>query len=773
MKRFLFVTVLQQCAKVCALALLLSGYYAVAQPVSDYGFVRQNVVPVHSILGNNYLYPWAGGLNSCQFSAIDLNLDGIDDLFVFDRVGNRVVTFVNQGTPNLPDYVFDPSYAAKFPAISDWVRLADYNCDGKMDIFCYGYGGITVYENVSTAAGGLSFEWKVNQLLSYIFGSYSNIFVYPVDYPIVKDMDGDGDLDILNFFIGGSFLNFHKNLSMEKYGSCDSLDYKMTVFCWGKMKENDTSNGVILDVPCPFKNCNAPAPVVMEDEKSIEHIGSTLLALDLNNDSVQDILVGDNAFSTIIALINDGTKDSAHIASQIPVFPANTIPVKLNSFPAADYVDIDNDGRKDLLVSPFDPSYTISENRKSVWLYKNSGTTAAPIFNFQQNDFLQEEMIDVGSDAMPVLYDVDNDGLTDLLIGNYGVYDSTWSQNGFLYSRYIAKLTLLKNTGTQANPAFAVVDTNFASVAQLKLVYAAPALADLDGDGDADMLLGGKDGKLIFFKNNAGPGVIPVYDPPLMNYQGLDVGDFSAPQLFDLNNDNKPDLIIGTQKGRIQYFRNTGTLSAPAFVLITDTLGGIDVNDPDLSNYGYAKPCFFRTTAGETRAFVGTLNHGVNYYKNIDANLSGTFVLESQNYLSMQDGAGTAVAYGFLNNDTLPDLILGNASGGLAYHQGLPPLPIGIDDQDPGNNFVFELFPNPAKQNFSIRWANPAFHGKLSVSITDLAGRVLLRRLDFDPQTDKIDLAGWRAGIYLVHGNTMEGDRAGAGFRCRKLILIP
>ena len=39
---------------------------------------------------NNQSIPnaWSGGLNSCQLSEIDLNLDGVKDLFVFERSGN-------------------------------------------------------------------------------------------------------------------------------------------------------------------------------------------------------------------------------------------------------------------------------------------------------------------------------------------------------------------------------------------------------------------------------------------------------------------------------------------------------------------------------------------------------------------------------------------------------------------------------------------------------------------------------------------------------------
>src|ERR1051326_6298663 len=68
------------------------------------GFTRQDSVRVYY---NNVLQPyaWAGGVNSPQFSEIDLNQDGILDLFVFDRTGNKIITFLNLGTPNQVSYV--------------------------------------------------------------------------------------------------------------------------------------------------------------------------------------------------------------------------------------------------------------------------------------------------------------------------------------------------------------------------------------------------------------------------------------------------------------------------------------------------------------------------------------------------------------------------------------------------------------------------------------------------------------------------------------------
>src|ERR1044071_2682797 len=77
-------------------------------------FVRQDSVPVfvNSVQLEN---PWAGGINSAQFSEIDLNQDGTMDLFVFDRAGNKITTYINNATPNQVDYSIAPQYITRFP----------------------------------------------------------------------------------------------------------------------------------------------------------------------------------------------------------------------------------------------------------------------------------------------------------------------------------------------------------------------------------------------------------------------------------------------------------------------------------------------------------------------------------------------------------------------------------------------------------------------------------------------------------------------------------
>ena len=96
-----------------------------------------NVIENNSILQN----AWAGGLNFCQFSEIDFNLDGNKDIFIFDRSGKNTINNGNRIVPMLyieetNEYVFAPEYVNNFPEnLENWVLLVDYNQDGKEDIF--------------------------------------------------------------------------------------------------------------------------------------------------------------------------------------------------------------------------------------------------------------------------------------------------------------------------------------------------------------------------------------------------------------------------------------------------------------------------------------------------------------------------------------------------------------------------------------------------------------------------------------------------------------
>lgn len=732
----------------CVISLLLSfNIITHGQTYHDFGFRKDFSVKVYDSTGSELPQPWVGGLNNCMFSAIDLNFDGIKDLFVFDRHGDMALTFINQGTPGEVDFQYAPDYQIKFPSLKEWVNLVDYNNDGLEDIFTYTTGGIRVYKNVSDTE--IRFKLEVSRIDSYYYNGYVNLFALVDDYPVFSDIDGDGDMDILNFFTLGKYVNYHKNLSMEKYSVCDSLDFILAHECWGYFEENETSNVVTLDIQCGFDN--GPTST---DSKRDRHSGSSLLALDLDGDQVKDLLLGDVDFATIIGLINGGTQDSAHMISQDTLYPSYSKPIELMSLPLCCYLDVDNDEKRDLLVSPFDPGLDRNENLNSVWYYKNTGTDDVPYFEFQKENLFQDEMIDVGGGAYPVMYDIDQDGLQDLFISNFGYLDSTYYSFGFLYLLYRSQVAYYANTGTEDEPAYRLVDDDFADIASLDITGAYPAFSDLDGDNDPDMLLGNEDGKLFFLENLAGPGNVPQYDKPQPNYQGIDVGYFSTPQLIDLNRDGLPDLVIGEQSGNLNYYENSGTLNNPVFTFITDSLGKVDVTNVNLSYYGYSVPCFFDLD-DDYRLFAGSEFGNIFYYKDIDDNIDGTFTLEDPNLLYIDEGWRTGVAVMNFNNDQYVDMLIGNYRGGVAMYKGVTPSPIGIHEQPEVIMESLHIFPNPAFDQMTVTGSRSAAVGSCSagkwIEIYDIFGKQVVE-VEMPPGQESItiDVSGYRNGFYMA-----------------------
>ena len=78
-----------------------------------------------------------GGLNSSQFSEIDLNLDGSN--IVFDRCGNKLSPYIN----NNGNFVYS-QYRNFFPKIENWILMDDYDCDGRNDIFTYSTAALSL-----------------------------------------------------------------------------------------------------------------------------------------------------------------------------------------------------------------------------------------------------------------------------------------------------------------------------------------------------------------------------------------------------------------------------------------------------------------------------------------------------------------------------------------------------------------------------------------------------------------------------------------------------
>ena len=656
---------------------------------------------------------WATGLNSAHIGNLDFNLDGKMDLFVFEPnqelneiTGDKIYPFINQGDST---YVFDPSYRQNFwddnVILERMAILRDYNCDGKMDIFTHDVRDrVTVYKNVSTNT--LKFE-LVTKILKTDTSDIPAGYWHPAeiywnweDVIAFDDVDGDGDMDILSIDFIGSYIEYHKNLSMEKYGNCDSLVFKIRNMCWGFFAED--FNVIKLNTCNPYGN--VPNPELRGkgssggNEKGSKHSNTSLLIIDLDGDGVKDLLAGDGIRTSLYAYYNGGGVNSSKIVSYDTVYPkVNRVNFIIYAIPF--YVDVDFDGKKDLIATVRNDNL---QDTNTVWIYKNTGSNTNPTFNLSTKSFLQDEMIDVGTKSKPVFFDYN----LDIIIGNFGYF------NKFDYpppDDYHSQLALYENVGQLQAPKFKLVDTDFGGLSDdtLDLQHKKrsmglhPTFGDLDGDSDEDMILGDYRGKLHYYEN------IPVngkadFHLASAELLGIDVGDYSTPQLFDLDNDGQLDLIIGERNGNLFYYKNISNGGNLDFQLMDDSLGNINIKEWwDLT--GFSAPFMFRDSMDEVKLLVGTKVGYVHLYDHIFTgdSLSTKFNLVETTYQNIWDGDYSTISGGDLNHDRALDFVLGNQSGGISLYTSQDSIYIPGVQQRTTAELHTRIYPNPANDKIT------------------------------------------------------------------------
>lgn len=681
---------------------------------------------------NTLAFPWAGGLNACQFGRLDLDGDGKKDLIAFDRHGNRLLCFLNKGATGQIDYAFAPEYAKFFPKLTDWAIFADYDGDGHEDIFTYskGWAGMKVFRNVS--AEQIGFECVAcPYLTSWQGGGAVNIISTNADYPAIADLDGDGDLDILTFGVLGTFIEKHRNLSMERFGHRDSLVFEKTDHCWGRVAESEENNTMYLDT-CLFGKS------LIVSENDFRHRGATFAVRDLTGNGLPDLLLADVDYPGLTFLKNGGTPDHALMVGQLTQFPEND-PVRLFSMPVPFFTDIDNDGVDDLLVSPFDPNPMACEGKESVRLYLNRGTDENPDFQLYTKSFLQDQMIDDGTGAFPVFADVDGDGLTDLIVGNIGDLDSTYYIYGSLQTHRTACLSLFKNVGSRQNPVFQLFDNDFSGLGQHELTGLVPAFGDLDGDGHSEMIVGSAEGKLLVF--DAGFNLL---DTDFLHFGKA----WSAPCLFDVDDDGFVDLIVGSADGKLAFYQGTGN---GGFVEATDFWGEVDVCDHAASYYGYSVPTVFKV-GEEVLLAVGSEQGKMFLFKDLQNNAFADVTDSWSHYVGTFDnrfGLRSAAALADLDGDGTMEMVVGNFSGGLQLINGDIAVNQGIDET---SEQFFEVYPIPASGSLTLSSQTPM----LTVRVFDVLGRVL-KDIPVHANGFEMFVGDLLPGVYLLEVQSVDG----------------
>jgi hypothetical protein len=718
--------------------------------------------------GYNLKFPFVGGFNTPQLSEADLNRDGILDLVVFDRSGNSLHTFLNHGTPNEVDYTYAPEYICYFPVMVDYVLMRDFNKDGAADIFT---GSVAAGRQEIQAYKG-HYEGNILKFEPYLFnmpgcsicvplyihypdedmpGEWNNLPVNPGDIPAFDDINGDGDIDIVTFeAAAGGHVWLLENQSVELGLGLDDMRFRLVTQCWGGFYESGLEECYCDLASTP--DCCAPCAVGAAEDRNL-HPGSTLMTYDQDGDGDKEIVLGDVSYSCLNYLENGGTNTKAWMNSQQINFPAYDVPVYLNVFPAAFYLDLNNDGKKDMVAAPNNP--TIGEDRKNVWYYENTASSGHH-FELQNKDLLTHDMIDLGTVAHPAFADVNADGLTDMVVGNYGFFTPGVATN--------ARLFLFLNTGTPQQPQFSLADSDWLGMSEFTPddYDFAPTFGDIDGDGALDVIVGSNIGGVYCYRNQAAPEqpMNLTRDYNVMWVQMDVVGSVSTPFIYDVDQDGLVDLVVGERTGFVNYFQNNGTATEPIFPSIPTygKMGQIDTRTPQ-DAAGYCAPVIIQTPDGPLMV-VGTQGGHLEAYF-IAENVADTFPSFDLEWGNVDVGSRSHPALADLDSDGLLEMVVGNTRGGLTmYKTVLTDCSTAVITPTPLEKNL-KISPNPSNGWAKLEWpgntgAWRAFNALGQVIATD----------SIDGGLSYIDVKGWPTGVYFIEasaGNMRESVKLVVG----------
>ena len=695
----------------------------------DYGFELGNIPVV--VDSDTLANPWTGGLTAPQWSPMDFDFDSDEDLFVYDRDGGRMLAFERSGT----DWIYRPEWVEGWPEIQEWCLLRDYDCDGRPDIFTSVQNSIYVYKNNTISPLNPHFELVAGPLLAgYDFGAGEDmlpVVCLSLDIPAIQDLDGDGDLDIISFTETSSTLYKYEGLS-----AC-GLEMECTNRCYGMLAEAIENNNLYIgeDFNCEYN--------VADPRSGSRHVGGSLTALQLDDNGPLDLLIGDVTYPTIISVLLEDAYDGQDSAFFTDFnFPLETNGVEAldcKRFPTAYNIDVDADGVKDLLFSP--NTFLEIDDDACVHFIKNEGTNNAPVWDYVSSTYMQDGMIDLGRGAYPVLYDVDSDGLIDLVATNKENYHGAGSTP--------SKLMVYKNTGTAEAPIFTLSDEPCADFETYGIESPFPAIGDLDADGDADLIVGDELGLLHYYENISGAGNWPVFEVSILSIadsedETIDIGQFATPQLIDVNSDGLLDLVVGEKNGILNLFINCGSETTPQWCQHTsdefgEAWGNILVSNA-LGINGYSTPSLVPDTSGIhiiASNEVGT----VQYFGLVEDDLNYEYSEQTLNVLNHIDGFRSACTFSDVNGDGKFDCLMGIQNGGIRCYMGSDSVTIDIPEIAEYTPIKLNVFPNPGTNE--INWTSPV--EDVEVYIYSTTGVLISRTFESVILTDD-----WPAGIYVL-----------------------
>ncbi len=537
----------------------------------------------------------------------DYDCDGKKDIFTYDPFGMTLYRNVSSGTALAWEVSIDPVTTLGTGSIinlkvngSDIPAIEDIDGDGDLDILIFGFngGGLQYHQNFSMERTGTCDKLDLERITTS-WGDFTEcgcgVFVFGADSCpeggrllhvggkslLAYDMDGDGDMEIV---IGEE--------------GCDTL-YLLE-------NKGDATNPV-MDSFVAFPNTTNPAsfasfPAAFLEDINFDGKKDLLVSPNLSANSL--FAPTDFQHSSWV-YDNTGSSDVPSFQFASTSFLQEQMLDHGNNASVA-FADEDGDGDMDMLVTSHGQFSQFSGYQSQIALYRNIGTKAVPAYELENEDYLGFSAFELGDMKLqfadmngdgnqdlviagtfvsthtvfyllntsssglnftdqqaqflnvqllsfdnPYFFDVDQDGLMDLLLGK---------SNGNLF--------YYNNVGTGELPDFQLETEIFyglgISFTNRNLI---PTVGDLDGDGDMDLVTTDGAGQLTiyddFLRHLDAPleGLSEVYFNPLTGATDVfRLGVRVRPTIVDLQNSSTPLIVLGTVQGGLQILKNTEAL---------------------------------------------------------------------------------------------------------------------------------------------------------------------------------------------------------------------